>query len=392
VIGGISLAVGLLAAAVSACSRREPAVHRDPDQERRARAVHAQTQQQRALEQAERTRQVATAEVKTAARELMATPNFYRNFRARVDAARRHGVTTELAQYSQAIVAFEGAIDAKVRELDSLRSPPALPDVPEKPRFEKPEYSGAWLLQGRYVGRFEDRGIVVKRGGKYFVVEGGERPTTSFVYGYVKTVGMHILNIGDGREADGVTITDREEYVEDQKKYREEVAEARKEYEDKLRQYSAAVATRAAAERTAGVQLTAYRVRRENLQRELDVLLGQFVAAVRGDGPGVPRGVASALGSRPAAGPSTGETQRRATVPEPVKLARRPRPPRTAGPTAAGAAPAPRSAAGAAQRAAPRDGQGNEAVPASVRRERSPAAGPKGTPAPSRGQLDTNPW
>lgn len=126
-----------------------------------------------------------------------------------------------------------------------------LPAVPEKPVYENPEYSGVFHLTGAYRGRFVKGGIVVQRGSKYYVVENADPPVTPFVSGYVETVGMELLDIGDGRFADAVRLSDRQAYEEDQRAYREEVASAKEEYQRAIKEYEVAVKRRREAEAAA---------------------------------------------------------------------------------------------------------------------------------------------
>lgn len=169
-------------------------------------------------------------------------------------------------------------VDEVSKQLAALPVPDELPETPEKPTYEKPEYDGAWLLAGEFRGRYKDGGgIVVQRGNKYYIVEDGSVPVFRYVHGFVvNTGGLEILAIGrDGRTADVVRLSDRETYYEDQADYRKSVAEAKKEFGEALKEYEVALQKRKRAEADAAKTLSSRRAQEQVLQKKKSQLLLQ---------------------------------------------------------------------------------------------------------------------
>lgn len=124
-----------------------------------------------------------------------------------------------------------------------------VPPTVSEPTYEKPEYSGAWYLSGNYRANYTGEngdidGVVITKGSRYFVVLGAEPAGgyVSYLNGYVEDTGRVItLDVGrSGRDADVVTLTDRESYRDDQEAYAEQVSEAKATYRQQLAQYEQA--------------------------------------------------------------------------------------------------------------------------------------------------------
>jgi len=135
---------------------------------------------------------------------------------------------------------------ASVAELPSKLEAAQADSKPEdKPSFKKPDYTGArpiyGTLKSKYAGGlFGTDGIVITSGSKYYVVEGAEASIfADSVHGYAKPTGKTVtLDLGNGREADVLKISDAESYADDQKSYKQEVAEATKAFHEEQKKWS----------------------------------------------------------------------------------------------------------------------------------------------------------
>jgi hypothetical protein len=132
--------------------------------------------------------------------------------------------------------------------------PPVSQPKPEKPQFEKPEYTGAVPLSGTFKasysgGFFEKDGIVMTSGGKHIVVLGADITLgalffASHITGYgTKKDNTVTLDIGrSGREAAVYEYCDKETYLDDQREYKATVKIAREQYNEELKAYKQVVA------------------------------------------------------------------------------------------------------------------------------------------------------
>jgi len=175
---------------------------------------------------------------KTAQESNEARERAYEGFCRALENAKELKANAEVAKY-QTMLTEVDEVTKRLAELAKLiKEPPALPEMPDKPVFEKPEYDGTWLLTGEFRGRYKD-GIVVQRGNKYYIIEYGRIPPVPRITGFVvNTGGIEILDIGrDGQVAEVVRISDRESYNEDQADYRKAIAEAKETHAEKLKEY-----------------------------------------------------------------------------------------------------------------------------------------------------------
>lgn len=126
----------------------------------------------------------------------------------------------------------------RIRALDDegRKERAALGTRPEKP--EKPSYAGAFHLSGSIKKCYQD-GIVVRGRGKYFFVKDAQCPNLRRVNGYVESdlMGTTIdVDIGrDGREAEVVTLSDRETAQDDREVFNDEIIP---DYRKELRRYT----------------------------------------------------------------------------------------------------------------------------------------------------------
>ena len=179
---------------------------------------------------------------KAAQESIEARERAYEVFCRALENAKELKADAEVAKY-RTILAEVDEVTKRLAELAGLlKEPPALPEMPDKPVFEKPEYDGTWLLTGEFRGRYKD-GIVVQRGNKYYIVEYGRIPPVLHITGFVvNTGGMEILDIGrDGQVAEVVRLSDRESYNEDQADYRKAIAEAKETHAKRLKEYNIAL-------------------------------------------------------------------------------------------------------------------------------------------------------
>ncbi len=144
-----------------------------------------------------------------------------------------------------------------------------------RPVYEKPAYSGAWFLSGSYRANYtspsgEIEGVVVTKGDRYFVVLGAA-PAGGYVdylSGYVEDSGRAItLDVGrSGRDADVVTLTDKESYRDDQETYSSQVAEAKAKYDRELATYKESARSQAAARKSLAATLAALEAEHARLE------------------------------------------------------------------------------------------------------------------------------
>ncbi len=154
-----------------------------------------------------------------------------------------------------------------IHELDEQDAKPvALPDVGEKPVFEKPDYHGSFYLTARRGNR--DGDPVIQVGNNFFVVRG----VTLWLEGHYGEASINTitLNIGrEGREATFVDVVARETYSDDQERYAADVQTARGEYQKTLDDYNAALKVRQAGEAKARQEKQARAVERSKAQAQL---------------------------------------------------------------------------------------------------------------------------
>ena len=154
-----------------------------------------------------------------------------------------------------AVLAPFDAADAELAKAESEAKELSETTAPEKPKFEAPAYTGTRFLQGTFRGQYDGGflgrdGAVLQAGKKFFVVLATEvTPIQVFLSGgtlngYVRPTGKTVtLDIGDGREAEVVEVTQRESYSDDQASYKKEVAEAKAAFKDELADYETVLAS-----------------------------------------------------------------------------------------------------------------------------------------------------
>lgn len=218
---------------------------------RAAQEKQKQADQQRLVEEKKAAFQKVKATAATLAGLQAAKPETqlvaYQEFNHAVTDAQK--INADGIEPYLAAVAEIASVQKRLDELDQSEkatTPPDVADVPQKPVYEKPPYTGAFFLGGDLRGNYEGD-PVVQAGSKFFVVKGaGIWMEGNYVEPTTETV---TLNIGrDGREATIVTASARETYNDDQKAYAEEVKKAKSAYDEEMKTYQAAMKTKLAAD------------------------------------------------------------------------------------------------------------------------------------------------
>jgi len=175
----------------------------------------------------------------------------YKVLRKELDAASVWGEITEVSKFKHALAATD-TLYSRLLEIDNLDANTELPDIPEKPVYEQPEYDGAWYLRGKYVGHllresgFRVGGVILSSNGKYYILSddlGGE-PTVrygNYIEAYVISLKVtEYLNTGPS--AEHILFANREAYQRNKRLYQEKIAEAKADYKEALKEYNDAVA------------------------------------------------------------------------------------------------------------------------------------------------------
>ena len=253
------------------------------------------------------TKEVALARVVASVHELCEThagdtarKNVFDSLVQAVDAASPIA-PDELRTYRE-IVGQTHELDRRIEAIKS-HSPDSILERPEKPEYEKPEYNGAWYLSGQCRGKYDEGGIIVQRGDRYFVVSNADPCLLPYVHGYVVDDGKSItLNLGhSGRYADILRLVDRETYVEDQNDYRRRIAEAQAEFKEAVKTYPARLATWELATAQSRRALDAREAETLDLVRQRDGIIDRFANSCSG--------TTTAIASAPSPTPAVGAVQ-----------------------------------------------------------------------------------
>jgi hypothetical protein len=253
------------------------------------------------------TKEVALASVVASVHELCETHagdtarrNVFDSLVQAVDAA-SPVAPDELRTYRE-IVDQAHELDRHIEAIKS-HAPDSILERPEKPEYEKPEYNGAWYLSGQCRGNYDEGGIIVQRGDRYFVVSNADPCLLPYVHGYVVDDGKSItLNLGhSGRYADILRLVDRETYVEDQNDYRRRIAEAQAEFKEAVKTYPARLATWELATAQSRRALDAREAETLDLVRQRDGIIDRFANSCSG--------TTTTIASAPSPTPAVGAVQ-----------------------------------------------------------------------------------
>ncbi len=190
-----------------------------------------------------------------------------------------------------------------------------VPDEAQPPKYEEPEYDGAWFLSGYYRANYTGRngdieGVVITKGESYFVVMGADPASRGVDYlrGYVESTGKIIdLAVGrGGRTAVVVRLSDEETYRDDQKAYRAVVAEAKAKHQQALAAYRNAIQERKDTIRKLAAALDAAKQEESRLLGLYPAALKEAAERLRRDGGRAPvEGANSPTAASPRPGPAT---------------------------------------------------------------------------------------
>lgn len=206
------------------------------------------------------------------------------------------------ASLPPAMAAALGPALENSRDLEEVRTrieegralqPPALTE----PRYDEPEYSGAWYISGSYRADYTGdsgfhEGVVITKGSRYFVVLGADSAGGHIrsLNGYVEDTGRTVtLNVGrTGREADVVRIADKETYNDDKAAHRAAVAEAKERYRSDLDQYRTATQDQKEAVEKLAVAMVALRDEEQKSLAERGEALAKTAIALHAATAGSP--------------------------------------------------------------------------------------------------------
>lgn len=165
----------------------------------------------------------------------------YRALLAAVADAKESAATPEYSRYrNESAEQLLGDLSRLQEEANTAEA--ALAEVPVKPEYELPKYTGAFYLEGT-VKKCYDDGVAIQSGSKYYFLRDGKCPEIANVLrGYVEaTFNTVELDLGrSGRSATVVDIRDKETADDDRARYRTEIAEYQKEYKRSLEEFKSA--------------------------------------------------------------------------------------------------------------------------------------------------------
>jgi hypothetical protein len=155
------------------------------------------------------------------------------------------------------------------------------PNIPVKPEHDPPKYDGAFALSGQVRKCYKD-GVLLESRGKFYVVSNADCPETRSLYGVVEPTGKTLdVDIGrDGREAEVVTISDKETERDDRIAHRKALVDYETDYRDRLKEYFAATNGKEAVVAALEKRRSARKAERETLWKSVDSLLRPIAKAV----------------------------------------------------------------------------------------------------------------
>jgi hypothetical protein len=155
------------------------------------------------------------------------------------------------------------------------------PNIPVKPEHDPPKYDGAFALSGQVRKCYKD-GVLLESRGKFYVVSNADCPDTTSLYGVVEPTGKTLdVDIGrDGREAEVVTVSNKETERDDRIAHRKALVDYETDYRDKLKDYYAATNGKEAVVAALEKRRSARKAERETLWKSVDTLLLPVAKAV----------------------------------------------------------------------------------------------------------------